>query len=119
MGITVVKRSVKGYGYWLNAYSADASGCEEMLSAQGSGTNIVLHSYMITCQSNTTASLGASEISAGGSLSNTYIGPLYLASGVPVGEMLRSPLILSANKPLCLDAGGAADMTVMAFVTVE
>lgn len=113
MAITAV--SSQGYpkGFVANGNSGDASGCETLLAAPGTGLSIYLESVTISCGSAINVTVG-SGVDGAGAVETVLIGPVYLAANSTVTVPLTKPIQLAANKALTVDASGAGNVTVVA-----
>ncbi|OHB65760.1 MAG: hypothetical protein A2Y76_01665 [Planctomycetes bacterium RBG_13_60_9] len=94
----------------VNASSADASGCEEIVATPGAGYQLVLCRAYIYVGAAITVSLGQNDNA--GTLETTLIGPLAGAAGNYILDVRDQPIILAANKALCVDASGAGQVCI-------
>jgi hypothetical protein len=115
MAISVTNPTPAGFGWIINATSADASGCETMKAAV-SGKSIVVDHLTVSTGAAITVTIGMDE--SGGSVETALIGPVSMAanssmqwdfSGWPCFGMR-----LTADKALTIDASGAGAVTVFA-----
>lgn len=118
MAITVTTLQPRTAGFALNAISADASGCEEILAAQGADKSIVLRQVIISCISAITVTIGAGETA--GAVTSIILGPLNFGATSPVFIFTFNPGIkLAANTALTIDASGAGAITCFVQGDVE
>jgi hypothetical protein len=113
MAITLNSMQCAGFGFSANGYSADASGCEDLVAAPGAGNQLCLTHLMINVAANLTVTLGSGE--AAGSVEAVLIGPLYLLAGSTLMWDFRNlGIVLPENKSLTVDSSGAGGVTVFA-----
>ena len=115
MAITKNNLTPAGAGFAVNATSADASGCEELKAAPGSGKSIYLTQIGVSCVAAITVTIGAGE--TGGAVTTVLLGPFNFAatSGSPVCLTFRDRGVkLTANTSLTVDASGAGAVQIFA-----
>ena len=95
----------------VNAVSADASGCEELVAAPGAGKSIMVHKLTISSASAITVSIGQGETTPG-SPDTTLLGPVPFAANQCIQWDFYPAMKLSANKSLVVDASGAGNINV-------
>lgn len=119
MAYTATSLQPKTHGFAINAVSDDASGCEELLAAQGSGLSIVLRQVIVSCVAAITVTIGAGETA--GAVTSPILGPLNFAatSGSPVSVVFNPGIVLAANTALTIDASGAGAVCVFAQGDVQ
>jgi hypothetical protein len=121
MGITnnaivVVRPPAVGISEWaISMYSADLSGCEELLAAV-TGKSHYITKLAINTIASITVSIGAGETSD--ALTNTYIGPIGFTAAGPnfildFGLGQKS-MKLPVSTAFCVDASGAGATSVYA-----
>ncbi len=93
----------------VNASSADASGCEEIVAAPGAGLELCVRKLRIAIGAAITVSIGGGETTS--APTKTLIGPL---GGAAMFVHLDFPeaLVLSPNHALVMDASGAGTVNV-------
>jgi len=97
----------------VNATSADASGCEEIVATPGSGYALVIERLIICIGAAITVTVGSGETGPG-SVEGDKIGPLGGAVGTFVLDVRQNPIQLTANKSLTFDASGAGTVCIYA-----
>jgi hypothetical protein len=106
MAITATAVQNSGGGWAVNAYSADASGCEEIKAAPGAGNNLEVHSLTLNCATAISVTVGAGETD--GSVTSILVGPVvFTATGQTFTRVFNPPILLAANTSLTIDASGA------------
>lgn len=113
MAITVTSPSPKNAGWIKNANSADASGTEEIIAAQGVGLSLVIEHLVISSDSAISITIGEGE--TGGAVTTALIGPVTFAAGqsIPFPISGRTQGIkLTADTSLTVDASGAGNINV-------
>lgn len=100
-------------GFGVNATTADASGCEELVAAPASGS-LVLTQVVINTVAAITVTIGESEDA--GAVETVIIGPVNFAAtaGAPAAYKFDPPIKLTAAKSLTVDASGAGAVQVFA-----
>jgi hypothetical protein len=94
----------------INATSADASGCEEIKAAPGSGYTLVIKRLVIYIGAAITVTIG-NGVNAG-AVQTTLIGPVGGAAGTYILDCTQHPIISTSNKSLTVDASGAGAICV-------
>jgi hypothetical protein len=119
MAITTNIPQPISHGFAVNGTSADASSCEELVAAPGSGKAIVLQFLEISTVAAITVTIGTGE--SGDNVETVVIGPLNFAatSGSPVVMAFPQGLKLTANKSLTIDTSGAGAVQVFAQGYIE
>jgi hypothetical protein len=112
MAITTRALQSDTKGFMVNAHSADASATEELVAAPGSGVALRLTQAIFTCVAAITLTLGEGE--TGGNVTNRIFGPMNFAatSGSPVVFRPNTPVRLTSNTSLTIEAGGAGAVHV-------
>ncbi len=116
MAISTTTPSPAGFGWLLNATSADASGTET-LKAAVAGKSIVVDHLTINCGPDAlTITVGEDE--SGGAVETALIGPISMAANSSLqwdfGSWPCFGMRLTADKALTIDASGAGAVTVFA-----
>ncbi len=120
MAITKVALLVSRKGWALNAYTADASGCEELQAAPTAGS-LYLTQISVLCADKITVTIGAGETAS--AVTTVILGPLTFntevtAAGYMVGTQYNitflDPIKLAATTSLTVDASGAGAVQVFA-----
>lgn len=96
----------------VNASSADASGCEEIVATPGAGYALVIERMMIYIGDAITVTIGEDENA--GAVAAKLIGPLGGAAGTYVLDCRDRPIQMTANKALVFDASGAGTVCIYA-----
>jgi len=115
MAVTVTSLATR-LGFIKNAWSADLSGCEEIVAAV-SGKSIKLQYVTISSESAINVTLGAGE--SGSAVESTILGPVYLAANSSIRFSFKPLLHLTAGKSLTADASGAGNVTVVVQGYIE
>ena len=119
MAWAVTSHNLAGGGFCLHG-TGDATGCEELLAAQGAGTYIQLLGVVIAeVDAAATITVGSGETT--GAVTNPILGPLApltTQDGGPFVCIFPAPVELAANTALTVDASGAT-INVTAFVKVR
>lgn len=118
MAYTATALQPAGSGFAVNAVTDDASGCEELVAAPGSGKKLVLRQVIISCVAAITITIGAGE--TGGAVTSPILGPVTFAATSPVAifNFIRG-IVLVANTALTVDASGAGAFTCFVIGDVE
>jgi hypothetical protein len=95
----------------VNATSADASGCEEIVATPGTGYHLVISRLIIYIGAAITVTVGSGETGPG-SVEGDKIGPLGGAAGTYVLDVREHPVLLTANKSLTFDASGPGTVCI-------
>jgi len=102
---------VAGVVPWqVNATSADASGCEQLVAAPGSGKALVVTRLIIYLGAAITATIGAGK--SGTAVEAVVVGPLGGAAGTYDLDCRTRPIVIAANKALTVDTSGAGALCV-------
>lgn len=107
-------RARAGTGDWtVSAYSADASGCETLKAAPGTGLYLYVTKLMVMADVGITVTIGEDESS---SAPVTVYFTLPFAGGGPVVfDFTNSPITIGdANSAFVVDANAAGDVYVYA-----
>jgi len=117
MAITVTNPNPGKAGFFLNATSADASGCEE-LKAAVAGKSIIIDHLTINSGAAITITIGEGE--TGGAVTTTLIGPVSFAQNASMQWDFRNGgMKLTAATALTVDASGAGNICIFAHGRVE
>jgi len=119
MAISTATLTVDGRGFTVNATSADASGCEVVVPAQGSGVYIYLTHLVLACASTITATVGIGETTS--AVTTAILGPVpFNITGTgPVDVWLNPPVQCTANSSLTLDTSGAGNICLLVQGYIE
>lgn len=118
MAVTVIALAPYRDGFARNATSTDASGCESIYDAPGSGISIYLEQVTISVGATMNVTIGAGETA--GAVTSTIIGPIYFAAAGSVGPIRFSrPIKLAANTALTFDSSASGNVTIVAEGYVE
>jgi len=118
MAISVTNPSPAKFGWFLNATSANASGCEELKTAVV-GKSIIVDHLTISSDAAITVSIGEGE-SVPGTPDTTLIGPVPFAVNQCIQwNFLNGGMKLTSAKSLVVDASGAGNINVFAYGRVE
>ena len=110
MAITLNTLTPGTFGFCANGYSADASGCEELVAAPGAGKYIVLIFAMVNVGANLTVTIGSGEDS--GAVEAAVLGPISMLAGATLlWDFRNGGIVLPANKSLTVDTSGAGAVT--------
>lgn len=96
----------------VNAYSADASGCEVIVAAPATGSELIVARLVIYIGAAITVTIGSGA--SVGAVETTVLGPLGGAVGTYVLDCRERPIQLTAAKALTFDASGAGVVCVYA-----
>ena len=110
MAITLDTHSVDRAGFVANGYSADWSGCEELVAAV-TGQSIYVEKVYISSGAAITLTLGIGE--TGGAVTNELIGPVYMAANSNTFFEFTRPIKLTAATALVADGSGAGAATIV------
>ena len=123
MAITITQPQPEKFGWFLNAVTADASGCEELKAAPSTGRSIIIDHLTINSNAEITITIGAGE--TGGSVTTALIGPVSFAVNqsiqwfFPRGMIPPGGIMLPIATSLTVDASGAGDICIFAWGRVE
>ena len=119
MAITVNTFSAYPYGFSINATSADASDCEELVAAPAADYSIYLESLTISTAAALTVTIGCGE--AANECEVVLIGPIVMGENQTLRWRFVRPIMCVAGKSLTVDASGGGVVTVFAegFVDVS
>ncbi len=118
MAINVTTPAPAKAGFFLNATSADASGCEELKAAPAAGTSIVLDHLTVNSGAAITITIGEGKTGAG--VTAALLGPITFAAGQTLQWDFRNGgMKLTAATALTVDAGGAGTVCIFAQGRVE
>ena len=99
-------------GFIVNGVSADASGCEELKAAPGTGKSILVHHLTLNNGANALShTIGEGETTPG-SVDTALIGPIAMAANSFLQWDFYPPLRLTVNKSLVIDSSGAGAVCV-------
>ena len=111
--VTTNTPAVKGWS--VNATSADANCCEELVATPGEGYSLYLEYLQVNCASDITVTIGAEEDS--NDVETVIIGPVTFkaAGGNFASWTFPRPLQIADNNSLTVDASGAGAVQVFAL----
>lgn len=115
MAVTVASLSTH-LGFIKNAWSANWSGCEEIVAA-AAGKSIKLRYITISSESAINVTVGEGE--SGDAVESVILGPLYLAANSSIQFAFNPLLHLTAGKALTADASGAGNCAIVVQGFVE
>ncbi len=117
MAITVTTPDVgpgsQGGAFIINGVSADASGCEELKAAPGSGKAIYINHLTINNGANA-ISITIGEGETTGAVTTALIGAIAFAANTSLQWDFYPPMKLTDNTALTVDASGAGAICVFA-----
>jgi len=116
MAITLTTNSVKGRGFIANGYSADWSGCEEIVAAV-TGKSIYIERIYINAHDAEIFTFGAGETT--GAVTATVLGPLSCPADTIVEMVFTRPLKVTAATALVVDAASSGDATIIVQGYIE
>jgi hypothetical protein len=96
----------------INATTADASDCEEIVAAPGAGYALCISRLTIGIGAAITVTVGSGEDTE--AVEGDEIGPIGGAAGTYVLDFRDHPVQLTTNKSLTFDASGAGTVCVYA-----
>lgn len=119
MAISITTPSPGKFGFFLNATSADASGCEELKAAPAAGTSIIVDH--LTINSGAAISITIGEGETAGAVTTALIGPVSFAANQSMqwDFSTKGGMVLTAATSLTVDASGAGDVCIFAMGRVE
>jgi hypothetical protein len=121
MAISVTTPQPGKFGFILNATSADASGCEELLAAPAAGTSIIIDYLTINSDAAITITIGQGE--TGGAVTTALIGPVSFAANQSIQFDFRDfrtgGMKLTDATSLTVDASGAGNVCIFACGRIE
>ena len=118
MAISVTNPAVGKFGFFLNATSADVSGCEELRAAPGAGLSIYVDHLTINSGAATTITIGEGE--TGGAVTTALIGPVSFAANQSMHwDFLKGGMVLTPATALTIDASGAGNICIFASGRIE
>jgi len=110
MAITLDTSGADRAGFVANGYSADWSGCEQLVAAV-TGKSIYVEKIYISSGAAITLTIGAGE--TGGAVTNEVIGPVYMAANSQAAFEFSRPLKIAAATALVADGSGAGAATIV------
>ena len=119
MAIAVTNPAVGKFGFFLNATSANASGCEELKAAPAAGLSIYVDHLTISSDAAITVSIGEGE-AVPGTPDAVLHGPVPFAINQSIQwNFLNGGMKLTAATSLVVDASGAGNINVFVSGRVE
>lgn len=110
MAITLVTNNVGKVGFVANGYSADFSGCEQLVAAVA-GKSIHIEKITVSSGAAITVTIGAGETT--GAVTTVVVGPLHMAVNSSIPLEFSRPIKLAAATALVVDASGSGAATVI------
>lgn len=121
MAISITTPASENFGWIINATSADASECEELIAAPPAGTSIVVDYLVINCGAAITVTIGQGETA--GAVATALIGPISFAANqtfqLDFRDFGNGGLALTAATSLTVDTSGAGAICVFACGRIE
>ena len=106
-------KTSQGGSFIVNAYSANAAGCEQMKAAPGTGKAIYLKTLFINVASPVTVTIGEGETTPG-SVDTILIGPISFSSEASLFRYDFYPALkLTDNKSLVVDSSATAPVVIV------
>lgn len=119
MAIVVTNPAVGKFGFFLNATSANASGCEELKAAPAAGLSIYVDHLTISSDAAITVSIGEGE-SVPGTPDIVWLGPIPFGINQQMQwNFLNGGMKLTEAKSLVVDASGAGNINVFVSGRIE
>jgi hypothetical protein len=123
MAITVTTPDIgpgaQGGAFIINGVSADASGCEALKAAPGTGKSLYINQLTINNGASALShTIGEGETTPG-SVDTALIGPIAMAANTSIQWNFKRPMKLTANTSLVLDSSGAGAVCVFAEGYIE
>jgi hypothetical protein len=115
MAVTATANQTR-QGFCVNAYSADASGCEAIQAAV-TGKKIKLDRLAINSGATITVTVGAGETT--GAVTTVIAGPFYTIAGTNINLEFNPPVELAASTALTFDTSGAGAICIVAQGKIE
>lgn len=115
MAIAVTTPGAGTFGWIINATSADASGCEELVAAPAAGVSLYVDQITINNGVNA-ISITIGEGETAGAVTTALIGPIAMEANTSLQfeYVLVGGLKLAAAKSLVVDASGAGAICIHA-----
>lgn len=117
MAIAITTPSPAKFGWIINATSADASGCEELVAAPAAGTSIIVDHLTINSGAAISITIGAGE--TGGAVTTALIGPVSFAANTSMQWDFPQGIVLTAATSLTVDASGAGAICIFAYGRIQ
>jgi hypothetical protein len=118
MAISVTTPAPNKFGFILNATSADAQACEELMAAPAAGTSIIVDHLTINNGANA-ISITVGEGVTAGAVTTALIGPIAMAANTSLQWDFRHGMALTAAKSLTVDASGAGAICIFCMGRTE
>ncbi|HOP48452.1 MAG TPA: hypothetical protein PK874_12395 [Desulfobacteraceae bacterium] len=119
MAITVTNPSPAKFGFFLNATSADASGCEE-LKAAVAGKSIIVDHLTINNGAGGAQSITIGAGKTGAAVTTALLGPVAMAANTSLTwNFLNGGMKLTAATALTIDSSSNTDLSIFASGRVE
>lgn len=103
------------FGWIINATCSDASACEELKAAPGTGLSIIVDHITINNGSAGTQDITIGQGEAAGAVETALIGPISMAINDSIGWDFPQGICLSANKSLTVDSGDTHNLMIFAY----
>ncbi|MHB8110507.1 MAG: hypothetical protein ACYDHW_10805 [Syntrophorhabdaceae bacterium] len=108
-----IGKTSQGGSFIINAYSANASGCEQLKAAPGSGTAIYIRNMSISSATPVTVTIGEGETTPG-EVDTTLMGPFKFGTTPHQMQWDFYPAMkLTNNKSLVMDSDATGDIVVV------
>jgi len=120
MAITVTNPGPAKAGWFINATSADASGCETLKAAPAAGTAIIIDHLTINNGSGGAQSITIGQGKTGAAVTTALLGPVAMAANTSLTwTFLNGGLKLADATALTIDSSSNTDLSVFASGRVE
>ena len=103
MAISITTPAPGKFGFYINATSADISGCEELRAAPAAGTSIVVDHITINNGAGA-QSITIGEGKTGAGVTTALIGPIAMAVNTSIQWDFPSGIVLTAATSLTCDS---------------
>lgn len=120
MAITITTPGVAKFGWFLNATSADVSGCEELKAAPAAGLSIIVDHLTINNGAGGAQAITIGEGKTGAGVTTALLGPIAMAANTSlVWNFLNGGIKLTAATSLTIDSSSNTDLSVFASGRIE
>jgi len=117
MAVSITTPQPGKFGFVLNATSADASGCEELLAAVAGKSIIIDHLTINNGAGVQSITIGQGE--TGGAVTTALIGPVAMAVNTSISWDFPSGIVLTAATSLTVDSTSNTALCVFAWGRIE
>jgi len=108
-----IGKTSQGGSFIINAYSANAAGCEQLKAAPGTGKAIYIRNLTVNAASPITVTIGEGETTAG-SVDTVLIGPLQFGTNSDKMAWDFYPALkLTDNKSLVVDTSATGPVVII------